>query len=112
MPTFGFSLVLQKALKAVLSFSCIWLLFMLRAGGCLSVARGWDGCQISPASTAPAFYDNTGGVVAAAAKLELFDDEAGSYLQQEEDGRPMVCSLSFASWGALTIRYCVPEAFG
>ena len=108
MPTFGLVLVLQKALKAVLSFSCIWLLFMLCAGRCLRVARGWDGHQTFAASTAPAVYDKNGGTNrAAAVKLEFFDDEAGSYLQQEGDGRPMVWFLSLALWGAFTRPYCL-----
>ena len=92
MPTFGLSLLSQKALKAVLSFSCIWLLFMLCAGQCLGVARGWDAHQTFAASTAAAVYDKNGGInMAAAVELEFFNDEGGSYLQQEGDGRPMVC---------------------
>ena len=81
MPTFGLVLVLQKALKAVLSYSFLWLLFMLCAGGCSSVARarGWDDAhQTSAASTEPVIYDSSGGIMAAAAKLEFFDDETGS----------------------------------
>ena len=48
--------------------------------------------QTFAASTAPAVYDKNGGInMAATVELEFFNDEGGSYLQQEVDGRLMVC---------------------